>query len=181
VDDEGHRPRVLRVRLIGLRKNSVIDTGPSGVRHNPYHCQPRRIVVGVSEFETLAKRKPCGLTAICVGHGCSVGRTAHRSQQVPWSRQFFARLAGRVCETTGRTSSGSRSARTWRCVGCPRARFRNSQGTATSAQRSGTCTSVRPRLMTRLASSIGPQGQPIVETMWRRRVAGSVSSGRKSS
>jgi hypothetical protein len=34
--EDGHRPRVLGVRLIGLREDGVFDTGPSRVRHNPY-------------------------------------------------------------------------------------------------------------------------------------------------
>ena len=55
-NEDGHRPRVLRVRLIGLGAHRVIDAGPSRVRHNPHDRPPPSIVVRFSEFETLAKR-----------------------------------------------------------------------------------------------------------------------------
>ena len=34
----------------------MINTGPSRIRHNPYHREPRSIVARLSEFEALAKR-----------------------------------------------------------------------------------------------------------------------------
>ena len=51
-NEDGHRPRVLRVRLVGLGAHTLIDAGPSRVRHNPYNRHPPII----PERETLPER-----------------------------------------------------------------------------------------------------------------------------
>src|SRR5262249_31543241 len=52
----GHRSRILRVRLIGLREHRTIDTSPSRIRYDAHHGPPPRVLVWIAEFETLAER-----------------------------------------------------------------------------------------------------------------------------